>query len=126
MNCHHQHGTAPDDSAGFVVDERWIERIVVLTASGDLDMLTAPTLADAIGAAAQQQPEALIVDLSGVDFLASAGMNVLVNAQEELAPAVRFGVVADGPATSRPLKVIGIDAIIALYRTLDDARNDLA
>ena len=126
MNCHHGDGAAPGDSTGFVVVENWIERTVVLTALGDLDMLTAPTLADAISAAVRRRPEALIVDLSAVDFLASAGMNVLVNAQEDLAPAVRFGVVADGPATSRPLKVIGIDTIVALYRTLDDARIDLA
>ena len=126
MNTQHEPGTPPSDPAGFVVDELWLERMVVISAAGDLDMLTAPTLAGAIAAAVRHQPEALIVDLSGVGFLASAGMNVLVNAHEELAPAVRFGVVADGPATSRPLKVIGIDAIVALYRTLDEARVDLA
>ncbi len=53
-------------------------------------------------------------------------MNLLVNAQEDLAPTTRFGVVADGTATSRPLKLIGIDTIIALYRPLEDAVNNLA
>lgn len=126
MYSQNSFGAAPAVPAGFVVSEHWIGRVVVFTASGDLDMLTAPTLAAAITAAARHRPDALIVDLAAVGFLASAGMNLLVNAQEDLAPATRFGVVADGPATSRPLKVIGIDTIIALYRTLEDAVNDLA
>jgi len=73
-----------------------------------------------------KEPEALIVDLSRVDFLASAGMTVLIAAHREVAPSARFGVVADGPATSRPLKIIGIDTIVDVYRTLDDALNEFA
>ena len=61
-----------------------------------------------------------------VDFLASVGMRVLVAAQEAAdAMSVRFGIVADGPATSRPIRLLGIDAILALYPTLDDAVRDL-
>ena len=46
----------------------------MVAAWGDLDVATAPELADAIQAAARKEPAALIVDLSRVDFLASAGM----------------------------------------------------
>ena len=55
-------------------------------------------------------------------FLASVGMSVLVAAQEAAdAMAVRFAVVAEGVATSRPIRLLGIDAVLALYPTLDDA-----
>lgn len=114
--------TAP---VGFDVVERWVERIVVLTAVGDLDMLTAPVLTDAIQAAMRTGPSALIVDLSTLDFLASAGMSVLITAQRTTLLPSRFGVVADGPATRRPLELVGIDSIVSLYRTLDDALEDL-
>jgi anti-anti-sigma factor len=113
--------TGPAHSGDFEIAHTWIGRTVVVTVCGDLDMLTAPALAEAIAAAAQHQPSALIVDLSAVEFLASAGMNELVTAQDELTPAVRFGVVADGPATSRPLRIVGVDQILALFPTLDDA-----
>lgn len=106
---------------GFGVEHRWVGRTVVLTVSGAVDMLTAPMLADAIDAAARERPAALIVDLSPVDFLASAGMSELITAQDDLAPAVRFGVVADGPVTSRPLRIVGVDRLVPLHRTLDDA-----
>ena len=53
-------------------------------------------------------------------------MSVLVAAQEAAdAMLVRFGIVAEGPATSRPIRLLGIDAILALYPTLDDALRDL-
>ena len=56
-----------------------------------------------------------------MEFLASAGMGVLIAAQDELAPAIRFAVVADGPATSRPLKLVGVTDVVDLYATLDEA-----
>jgi hypothetical protein len=51
-------------------------------------------------------------------------MNLLITAHRDIAPWAGFGVVADGPATSRPLRILGFDSIFALYRTLDDAMDD--
>lgn len=93
----------------------------MLTVSGEVDMLSSPHLADAIQTALANKPAALIVDLSKVDFLASAGMTVLVTAQAEAEPPTRFAVVANGAATSRPIKLMGIDSVLSLYSTLDDA-----
>jgi anti-sigma B factor antagonist len=53
-------------------------------------------------------------------------MRVLVAAQEAAdALSVRFGIVADGAATSRPIRLLGLDVILTLYPTLDDAVRDL-
>jgi anti-sigma B factor antagonist len=111
---------SPEDD-GLDVAETWIARVVVIAVAGDVDMLTVPRLEDAINSALRREPTALIVDLSRVQFLASAGMNLLVAAHREITPTTWFGVVADGPATSRPMKLIGIDNIVAVYRTLDEA-----
>ncbi len=100
--------------------------MAVISASGTIDMLTAPRLADPIRAALDKQPAALIVDLSAVDFLASAGMQVLIVAHNQAASTTRFAVVADGPATSRPLRITGIADLIALYASLDDALAAIA
>ena len=105
----------------FGVTESWVGRTVVVAVSGDLDMLTAPELAEAIQAASRKEPAALIVDLSRVEFLASAGINLLITVQRDIGASARFGVVADGSATSRPLKLIGVDTLFAVHRTLDDA-----
>jgi anti-sigma B factor antagonist len=104
-----------------MVTTRWVGRLAVLAVCGDLDILTAPVLADAISYAAAESPTGVIVDLTDVNFLASAGMSVLVTAHEEIAAKAGFGVVADGPATSRPMRLVGLDRTITLYRTVDAA-----
>lgn len=89
-------------------------------------MLSSPHLAEAIQTALGAKPAALIVDLTKVDFLASAGMTVLVTAQAETEPPTQFAVVANGSATSRPIKLMGIDSVLALYSSLDDALSGIA
>lgn len=106
------------EARNFNVATSWVDRTAVLSVGGDVDALTAPDLAEAIFAVQAEQPSAVIVDFSDVEFLASAGMTVLVNAHQELTPEARFLVVAEGPGTSRPLKLMGLDSLFALYPTL--------
>ena len=110
---------------GFEVQESWSDRIVVLSVSDAVDILSSPQLAEAICGALDKAPARLVVDLTEVNFLASVGMSVLVAAQEAAdALSVPFGIVADGAATSRPIRLLGIDAILVLYPTLGDALRD--
>jgi anti-anti-sigma factor len=102
-------------------DVEWEGAVAVVRVSGALDMFTAPQLGDDITATVDQNPAGLIVDLTDVDFLASAGMQTLVVAHNAVTPAVRFAVVADGPATSRPLTVTGLTDLIALFATREAA-----
>jgi anti-anti-sigma factor len=115
-----QSGDSAEPTA-FEVGKHQVDQTVVLTVSGEVDMLSAPQLAEAINTALATGPAGLVVDLSRVDFLASAGMTVLVTAQAEVAPPTRFAVVANGPATSRPIKLMGLDNVLSLYSTLDSA-----
>ena len=123
----------PADSAvyahqhGLEVHESWSDRLVVLSVRGAVDMLSAPQLTEAICAALRKAPARLLVDLTMVDFLASVGMSVLVAAQEAAdAMSLRFGIVAEGAATSRPIRLLGIDALLTIYPTLGDALHDLS
>ncbi len=68
-----------------------------------------------------QWPDGWTCAVAQVDFLGSAGMNALVSAYHAFTPAARFAVVADGPVTRRPLILIGLDKVLDIYRTLDDA-----
>jgi len=117
--------SAPAENDGSGVKETWLDNVVVLTASGALDLLTTPRLQDAIDVAATKAPDAILVDLSELEFLASAGMNALVAAHHKITPSARFAVVADGAATARPLKLLGIDKVVALYPAVSDALQAL-
>jgi len=118
-------GVATAPNVGCVISEEWVDRAVVIRVAGVLDMLTSPQLEVAVAASLLKMPSAIIVDLTDVDFLASAGMGVLVAARDQAASTAKFGVVADGPATSRPLTMVGLADLLGLHRTLDEARAAL-
>lgn len=127
QSCEPAHSVASPQRRGFEIHESWTDRLVVLSVNDAIDMLTAPQLSGAICDALRRSPTALIIDLTEVTFLASVGMSVLVATHEAAAAmSVRFGVVADGSVTSRPIRILGIDAVLALYSTLEDAKQALA
>lgn len=106
--------------------EHQVNGVVVIAAAGAVDMLSAPQLQDVMSAAADRRPAGLILDMTDVDFLGTAGMEVLVTTRKQLDGNTRFAVVADGPATSRPLTIMGLADYIELFSSLDDALSDFA
>ncbi|MET0454104.1 MAG: STAS domain-containing protein [Mycobacterium sp.] len=104
-----------------------IDGIVVLSVSGELDASTAPWLADEITRCIAGPLAGLIVDLSNVNFMASAGMSVLLEGDSTAKIVSKwFGVVANSRVTTRPIELLGLDQILNTYSTLDAARSDIA
>jgi len=113
--------TASSGASSRAATARWVERVAVVSVSGVVDMLTSPQLETAIDGALERQPTGMVIDFTDVEFLASAGMGVLVAAHDKAGSEVAFSVVADGPATSRPLKLVGIAEIVNMYPSLEEA-----
>jgi anti-anti-sigma factor len=114
------------DPTGFQVGNHQVDGAVVLSVSGEVDMLSAPRLAEAIHTALAASPTALIVDLSKVDFLASAGMTVLVAAPCATTANRVGGTTLSCAATSRPIQLTKLDSVLPLYSTLDNALESVA
>ena len=95
--------------------------VAVVTVGGEIDLSTAPTFEAAIATALEDAPTVLVVELSAVQFMASVGLRILAAAREQLAESVQVAVVANNPATRRPLQLTGLDKMFSLYRTLGDA-----
>lgn len=114
----------------FAVEREWVGRCAVISVHGDIDALTAPQLSSSIADVAGELPAAVIVDLTDVQFLSSSGITALVSGNEQLvikaATKASFAVVADGPSTSRPLKMMAIDSIFPMYSTLQEAQDAAA
>lgn len=94
----------------------------VVTAAGELDAHAAPVLEAEIGPASATPGGHLIVDLSGVSFIDSTGLGVLVTALKHTREAA--GTLDVVVATPRVLKVFGLtglDVVIPLHSTLDEA-----
>ncbi len=106
---------------------RSIDGVVVLTACEELDALNAPQLAERFTLSlTNTQIAAVVVNLLNLQFLASAGMTVLLEGQRTSSQLdKRFNVVADGPATSRPMKMVGLDQEINLHSNLESALSSV-
>jgi anti-sigma B factor antagonist len=98
-----------------------LDDAVVLSVSGEIDLVTAPQLGESINAAMDQEPPTLVVDLSDVDFLASAGMAVLLGCNQKAQGRIRFRVVAAGTTTFRPMELTGVPDEIAIFPTREEA-----
>ena len=95
--------------------------IAVLKVGGDIDLAAVPALEAAIEEALIPKPTGLVIDLSGVGFLASAGLQTLVATHNSVSQSAHFAVVANSASTSRPIQLTGLDQIFALYPTLGEA-----
>jgi anti-sigma B factor antagonist len=94
--------------------------VALLAVNGEVDMATAPDLRQTLGRCLEREPPLLVVDLSQVSFLGSAGLAALVEAQQH-ARATQLRLVATHRAVLRPLQVTGLTATLAVYTTWSDA-----
>lgn len=126
---HEGEPNAPARSASEqLIDIRSEERpdAVVVIVAGAIDMLTAPRLRDALRSGFERlDGRALVLDLSSVEFLASAGLRVLVDAATEAVrhnghPTLRVVVDHQRPVV-RPIEITGLDNVLALYYTVAEA-----
>ena len=109
---------------GLLVSEQESDVAAVLAVAGAVDMVTAPQLQEHVNTILARRPTALVIDLSRVEFLGTAGIAVLVHVRNDAAD-MPFAVVAHGPATSRPLQLLGIDKIFPVYPLVAEAMHGL-
>jgi anti-sigma B factor antagonist len=99
---------------------------VLLAVDGEIDTLTAARLQaglDEAVSAARADGSGVVVDLSGVTFLASSGLAVLIGAGRRLSELDgRLHLVAVSRAVTRPLQVTGADALFDIH---DDVASAL-
>ena len=101
------------------------EGVAVVSIGGEIDLSTAPAFEAVIAEALEEDPPALVVELSEVIFMASVGLRILAATQEKVGKSIQLAVVADNTAASRPMQLTGLDKLISLYPTLDEALTAL-
>ena len=92
---------------------------------GSLDLATAPTVRAALTEASDKGPHDLIVDLTQLEFLDSTGLGVLIGSHRRAAEhggSFRL-IIGDGPIV-RLLNITGLIGVFAVYRSLEDARQE--
>ncbi|MFD6675628.1 anti-sigma factor antagonist [Rhodococcus zopfii] len=109
-------------SSPLRLDVDFIEGVAVLHAGGEIDVVTAPVFERKLTElAALCGTSTLVADLLGVQFLSSAGLAVLMRTADELDGRSRFLIVADGPATARPMTLVGLADTLEIFPTVEAA-----
>ena len=120
---------APDPfGTGLPLDtvvSRPLPGTVLLEVDGEIDTLTAPRLAAGLDEALEAgsaDDTAVVVDLSGVTFLASSGLAVLIGGARRVASTGgRLHLVAASRSVTRPLQVTGADALFDVHTDVASA-----
>jgi len=100
---------------------------ITMQVRGEVDSSTVDGLGAELTAAvaeAQTHPaRTLIVDLNGVTYFGSAGLNALLDVtQRGETGGVAVRLVATNAEVVRPIEVTGLDHILRLHRSVDEAQ----
>jgi anti-anti-sigma factor len=112
------------------IDERRAGSVVVLAPAGRIDMLTSDEFRDhllPLVNAAAGTGEAVVLDFSGVDYISSAGLRVLMLAAKQArAASSRVVVAALQPLVQEIFQISRFDKILPCHRGVDEALAALA
>jgi anti-anti-sigma factor len=114
--------TAELPHAFHLVEEPLEPSGLVLIGSGELDIATVATLRERLDAAIDAGTRRLVIDLSGVRFLDSVALAVIVNAKRRLADEGKLAVVVDRNSyVMLVFECSGLPGIIDVADTRDEA-----
>src|ERR1700753_453156 len=91
--------------------------VAVVSIGGEIDLSTAPVFEAEIAEAIEEDPPALVIDLSEVIFMASVGLRILAATQEKIGKSIQLAVVADNMAARRPVQLTGLGKVPLVYPT---------
>ena len=95
---------------------------VVVTLAGEADFENGRQLRDALVSQLSRGARRLIVDVSGLDFMDSTGVNVLVAVRSSLrARGGSLALVAPRPLVARVLGALGAGQVMTVYPTVEEA-----
>jgi anti-sigma B factor antagonist len=114
--------TATDKQLTVTVLPHPEDGVVVLHAVGEIDLATVGRLRDRLHTQVPGAYRVVIVDCTGVSFLAACGIGLLIEtADRALAEGMALWLVANGRVVLRALEVTGVDKLIPHASTVAQA-----
>jgi anti-sigma B factor antagonist len=98
----------------------------VVAAGGELDLYTSERLRDKLTDVLESGGRRILVDLTGVAFMDSTALGVLVDAAKALRPSGgQLVIVADDPRVTRVIEITGLQRVFRVERSLPEAVQKL-
>jgi anti-sigma B factor antagonist len=105
-----------------VWDEPADDGTYVVAVRGEIDLFTAPEFKEKIAAALDSGSSLVVVDLCGATFMDSSSLGILIAAHRRLQLAGgRMAIAADAPAILNTFAITGLDGVLDVTRTRDEA-----
>jgi anti-sigma B factor antagonist len=108
-------------SSSLIVKRQSLTDAICLSVSGEVDLANASELRAHLKAVVEAE-EDLVVDMSGLRYLDSSGIKVLLEAHQQITQIKRRIVLA-APAVpvQKVLNITGIDQIIPMFPSVEEA-----
>ena len=102
--------------------------IVIASLTGEIDLSNAPEITDALLDGVPNEALGLVIDLSDVSYLDSAGVRMLAELDHRLgwrAQALRV-VAPEASRSRRVLAIAGLERVLSLETSVDAARSSVS
>jgi anti-sigma B factor antagonist len=103
--------------------------ICIVRVAGEVDMSHEDEVREELGRAAEADPRGIVVDLTECEFIDSSGVRALLlsrEAQHSEDGEERLAVAASSEQILRILSVMGIDRVIPIRPTVQEAASAIA
>jgi anti-anti-sigma factor len=117
--------------APFKVQSETLDGVQIIAVRGELDLNTAPELERSLEAALGSNGSALVIDLSGCEFIDSTGIAMIVKAWQHLGHESngqgrsRFAICCVNDQVQRLLDITGLESSIPTHPTRNEALAEL-
>jgi len=109
------------------LNQKGVGDAILAMASGRIDLSNADDFTKALSAALTETKTALIMDLSKVDYMSSAGLrSLMITLKASKTENKGFGVAALQPMLTEIFSIARLSQVIPIFRTTRDAVAKLA
>ncbi|MEB3220200.1 MAG: anti-sigma factor antagonist [Nostocales cyanobacterium 94392] len=103
-----------------------INNIAKITITGELDASTAPQLKAKLEEAAAEEPKRLVLMMEGLEYMASAGLRMLIFAKQKMGNSVDIYMVGTQEMVLDTITKTGFDQSVFLVNEYDEAQLEAA
>jgi anti-anti-sigma factor len=98
----------------FTVTDSIADGTATFTLTGELDAAAAPAFREKIEAAAAARVKKLVLNMGGLEYMASAGLRVLIYAKQKMGTGVDIALVDTQPMVRDTLEKTGFHHSVTL------------
>jgi anti-sigma B factor antagonist len=111
------------ESAQFeLLEEQHDAETRVISVSGEIHVTTAPEFSQRLNDAIAAGTRGVVIDMSGVEFIDSTGLSVLLNGLRRVTRANgRLALVVSNPTVLRLFQITKLDSTFDIQPTREDA-----